>query len=54
LAALSTPRRADEITAAVVDTFEGRHPVDGTAAAQRFSFPQFAAHVDELVRTLAA
>jgi phosphatidylinositol alpha-1,6-mannosyltransferase len=51
---LVDPSSREEITAAVVDAFEGRHPVDSTAEVQRFSFPQFAAHVDELVRSLAA
>jgi glycosyltransferase involved in cell wall biosynthesis len=51
---LVDPESRDEITAAVVDAFEGRHPVNGTAEAQRFSFPQFAAHVNELVRAIAA
>src|SRR5262249_46971353 len=51
---LVDPQSPEEITAAVVDVFEGRQPVGGTTAAQRFSFAQFAAHVDELVRNLAA
>jgi phosphatidylinositol alpha-1,6-mannosyltransferase len=49
---LVDPNSREEIEAAVVDALEGRHPAC-SAEVERFSFPQFASHVDEFIRTLA-
>jgi phosphatidylinositol alpha-1,6-mannosyltransferase len=49
---LVDPESRKEIEAAAVDALEDRQTVDA-AQVQRFSFTQFASHVDELVRHLA-
>jgi phosphatidylinositol alpha-1,6-mannosyltransferase len=49
---LIDPRAPTEIETAVIDALSGRHPVSATAAVQRFAFARFAAHVDDLVRSL--
>jgi phosphatidylinositol alpha-1,6-mannosyltransferase len=49
---LVDPHSREEITAAVVDGLEGRHPASASEV-ERFTFTKFASHVDELVRSLA-
>jgi len=47
---LIDPLSQDEIVAALIDGLRGRR-LSGLDAVQRFSFPNFATHVDALVRT---
>jgi phosphatidylinositol alpha-1,6-mannosyltransferase len=49
---LIDPLSQEEIAAALIDALNGRI-ASAAEAAQRFSFPNFAAHVDALVRNLA-
>ncbi|MCC3244471.1 glycosyltransferase family 4 protein [Methylocystis sp. WRRC1] len=49
---LIDPMSIDEIGGALLDVLHGRAPID-PHAAQRFSYPNFASHVDALLRTLA-
>jgi phosphatidylinositol alpha-1,6-mannosyltransferase len=50
---LVDPLSQDEIVGALIDILRRRPPA-AVEAVQRFSYPQFAKHVDALVRTLAA
>jgi phosphatidylinositol alpha-1,6-mannosyltransferase len=51
---LVDPQEPKEIEAAVIDALCGRHPAPAAAEEiRRFTFPAFAAHVHELVRSLA-
>jgi phosphatidylinositol alpha-1,6-mannosyltransferase len=51
---LVDPHKPEEIEAAVIDALCGRHPAPAAAQeTRRFAFPAFAAHVHELVRSLA-
>jgi phosphatidylinositol alpha-1,6-mannosyltransferase len=51
---LVNPHEPKEIEAAVMDALCGRHPAPAAVEeTRRFAFPAFAAHVHELVRTLA-
>jgi phosphatidyl-myo-inositol dimannoside synthase len=48
---LVNPYSREDIEAAVVEALERRQPA-GAAEIERFLFPQFATHVEELIRTL--
>jgi phosphatidyl-myo-inositol dimannoside synthase len=51
---LVDPHEPKEIEAAVIDALCGRHPAPAAAEEiRRFTFPAFAAHVHDLVRSLA-
>ena len=51
---LVDPHAPAEVEGAVIDALLGRHPVPaGAEEARRFAFARFAAHVDDLVGTLA-
>jgi phosphatidylinositol alpha-1,6-mannosyltransferase len=51
---LFDPHETEEIESAVIDALYGRHPAPAAAGeTRRFAFPAFAAHVHELVRSLA-
>lgn len=48
---LVDPHSGDEVTAAIVDVLDRSKPTR-TSEVERFAFPRFEAHVDELIRTL--